>query len=312
MKQLYVKFALFILPIFLVLLLFPIDKLNVYKGIENDCMGRGKWIYDRLFENEKPIDILFLGSSHTLNSIDDKSITESLAKQRQIEVVNFGYCRSGRNLTYVLLQDVIANKNLNKLIIEVRENEDLYSHPMFPYLGDMGDVLLPVMLYNRDFASDYVDYLTYKIALIQESVLNQDSVQVTDWRPYGFAPVPDTAELILMNEKKANRDPSVFDKSEMERDFYLKFPRTYLEKIASTCEKHGIEMSFLYLPSFGWEMETPLEMNTYLKYGEVLIPPKSIFEDPNNWYDPNHLNGTGAQLVSNWLSTELKKTSDSI
>jgi len=50
-------------------------------------------------------------------------------------------------------------------------------------------------------------------------------------------------------------------------------------------------------------------MMTYRKYGEVLIPPHEIFEDPDNWFDENHLNRAGASKLSAWVSGQIKKKS---
>ena len=310
MKRLYINLFLFIVPIALVVLVIPIDKLKVYQGLKNDCMSRGIWIYDRLFENPVPIDIAFLGSSHTINSVNDELIETELSGLESVNVVNFGYCRLGRNLTYALVEEIIVSKKVNALVIEVREDEDRYSHPMFPYIARGEDVLMPVLLFNRDIGQDYFDHVSYKVALIQDELFAANHPHQASLQNHGFAPVPDTATIELMNEARATRDKSKYDLDGIERDFYMSFPRTYLNKIALLCDQHKIRMYFLYLPAFGWGLEVPSEMETYKKHGRVLIPPMSIFEDLDNWYDPNHLNEAGAEQLSTWLASEFKEISN--
>jgi hypothetical protein len=37
----------------------------------------------------------------------------------------------------------------------------------------------------------------------------------------------------------------------------------------------------------------------------VLLPPKNIYENQENWYDDNHLNQTGAKELSLWLAEQI-------
>ena len=81
--------------------------------------------------------------------------------------------------------------------------------------------------------------------------------------------------------------------------------RIYLKKISKTCSDRNIDIYFLFLPSYGSYLDQPKEYHTYLKYGEVLIPPKEIFENQTNWYDENHLNQAGANELSVWIVEQI-------
>ena len=109
MKRLYKHIILFFLPVLLLIIIVPVNKRQKYLGLENDCFNHAIWIYDRLYKNSKPVDIAFLGSSHTINGINDKLIEEEL-KRYNMTAANFGYCRLGRNLSYVLLKEIIKTK----------------------------------------------------------------------------------------------------------------------------------------------------------------------------------------------------------
>jgi hypothetical protein len=62
---------------------------------------------------------------------------------------------------------------------------------------------------------------------------------------------------------------------------------------------------FLYLPSYGRSYFEPRELETYRKMGPVLIPPRALFEDQNNWHDKDHFNTAAANKLSEWIAKQL-------
>ena len=95
MKTIFQNSALFLLPIIVLLLFIPINVRKQYEGLSGDCANHAIWIYDRIVKNETPIDIAFIGSSHTMHAVNDKSLTENSHGKN---ITNLGYCRFGRNL----------------------------------------------------------------------------------------------------------------------------------------------------------------------------------------------------------------------
>ena len=93
----------------------------------------------------------------------------------------------------------------------------------------------------------------------------------------------------------------------LERYFYMTYSRIYLKKLSELCIENNIRLKFLYIPGYGSNEKAPLEMMTYQKYGDVLIPPHEIFADPDNWGDENHLNRAGAEKLSEWVATCIRK-----
>ncbi|MFH1320995.1 MAG: hypothetical protein ABII90_10130 [Bacteroidota bacterium] len=309
MKKFYQKIALFSMGlalIFLIVALIPIDKRLRYQNLENDCFNQGIWIHDRIFLNPRPIDIAFIGSSHTINGINDELI-ESNIQGQNLKVANLGYCRLGRNFSYSLVKDILKSKKPKWIIIEVREDEDRYSHPIFPYIADEKDVFLPYLLFNRDFINDYYHAFLYKLQLLQDAACKKDKYVPERKNNYGFASSQDTASSELLNEYKLKRSKPKPKLSQFQKNFYMVYPRRYLKKINTLVkEQHGFIL-FLYFPSYGSNLDKPLEYDTYKEYGEVLIPPKEIFNDQNNWYNENHLNKTGANALTNWLSEQINR-----
>ena len=132
---------LFVSPFLVLIFVIPVDSRMKFEGLKDDCFNHGIWIYDRIHNNEKATDIVFLGSSLTINSINDPLIEQGL--DNTTSVVNFGYCRLGMNMNYALWKEVLKKKKPRYLILEVREGGGRYGHPIFPYVAASEDVILP-------------------------------------------------------------------------------------------------------------------------------------------------------------------------
>jgi hypothetical protein len=306
MKRLIRNILIFLLPVFLLIVIIPVNKRLIYSGLINDCSNHGIWIYDRIHLNEKPIDIAFFGSSHTLNAVNDRLIEDSL-KNMQLMVTNFGYCRLGNNLIYVFLKELVKTKKVKAMILEVREDENLFSHPIFPYITDSKDVLLSYPWFNKDQLKDIFIHFAYKTENIQKILFNRDSISNLNIENFGFLYSTDTASIFDLDAIKIDRNKPKLRQSSIQREFQMKYPRKYLEKIKNICDANNIKLYFLYIPAYGTPFFKPLEFDTYLKYGEVLLPPAEILEDKTNWTDINHLNLPGANKLSGWLAMKIRK-----
>ena len=162
MKKLYQNIMLFALPLLIMIIWLPVDRKLKYAGLKDACYNHGLWLYNRIFEDNKPTDIVFLGSSHTINGIDDQYIEEQL-KPYHLTAANLGYCRLGRNLHYVLLKELLEVKHPDYVILEIREDENRYSHAVFPYLASTSEVLMAEPFFNRDFFKDIFLHCSYKL-----------------------------------------------------------------------------------------------------------------------------------------------------
>lgn len=303
MKRLLKNIILFCIPLLVVLIILPVDKRSKYQGLEDDCFNHGIWVHDRVFNNEKPIDIAFLGSSRTINGIDDELITSQLVG---VNAINLGYCRLGRNLTYVLLKEISQAQGLKAVVVEVREKEDRYSHPIFPHLAYSQDAILPNPFFNRDMLSDMWTHFAYKIEVTQDVIYRQGTSFPISENAFGFTSHTETASTAYLDEVLQKKSVPKKQASQTEQDFHNNYARVYLRKISNYCSQNDIELYFLFMPGYGTPDETPGEYETYQKYGKVLIPPRKIFTKQSNWFDENHLNEAGARELSDWVAGEIK------
>lgn len=306
MKKLSLHITLFLIPVLVILILYPVNKRQRYLSLKDDCFNHGVWLHDRIFENTIPVDIAFIGSSHTINGIDDKLIETELGSfNKKCHVLNMGYCRLGRNMHYTLLKELLKEKKPKVLVLEVTESENRYSHPIFPYVAEQKDALLPTLFFNKDVLKDMYTAVAFKTQLMQEDLFSQKQSPPIDLTPYGFSGHADTAKATLLDSFYVKRNKPEEKQSELARRFYNTYPLSYLQKMEGICKENQIQLYFLYMPAYGVS-SPPAEKEYYQAHGKLLCPPYSIFEKKEYWFDENHLNFAGTKALSKWVSGQLK------
>jgi hypothetical protein len=308
MKQILLKIALFfsLLAIPLVtLFILPYSEEFAYHYIEHDCYNHGAWIYDRIVHNPAPIDIAFIGSSHTIHAYQDKKLTESLGRNYQI--TNLGYCRYGRNLEYTLLRMLLEHKTPKLIVIEVHEDEEKNSHDIFPYLAKTSDLLCPPTPINRDYFADLFNGASARLEYFKARFIFRKKYPEQDAELFGYAATKRivTAEELKENEsawkKRLARTPI-----QAIEQIQMKYPFAYLEKMITLLKERNIPIFFVYLPEYGSNLKSLKYAEYYQDLAPLLIPPQSIFNDTANWMDASHLNDKGSEIFSEWMAEQLK------
>ncbi|MFT7592132.1 MAG: hypothetical protein ACI9UJ_002061 [bacterium] len=285
---------LFLLPLVIAIALLPeSDKLR-YAGLKAECSGKSEWMHNRIAINPKPIDVAYIGSSHVINGIEDAIIMRKQANAEQ--VVNFGFCRLGRDLQYQIIKDITAGHALRTIVLEVREFENKSSHPVFPFIGTTKNVLGANIVHNPKYLPNVFQHLSYKTQLTQDLLYN-DSNSTFKFRDTGFPEWVETRKL------DSNLYPVCRNETLLVNTTFPKFSRHYLQLISDLCYSKGISFKFIYLPSFN-SNAIPVHMEVYESFGTVFIVPDSIMRNPNNWFDVQHFNHYGATKVSEWLADQ--------
>lgn len=309
MKAFVKKIVLFSLPVFiglLVVFFIKADREFCYNYIKGDCDTRGKLFYKRLETKSAGVDYLFVGSSKTMNGINDRLIEDSLNKRspEHLRLYNAGYCRFGRNLDFLLCKEFSKNNALKKIFVEVRADESTTSHPMFPFLANGREILqgakalngkLPSELYNHSLMN--LNYLRCELKL-EKKEKNKYKLEL-----HGYNNIDRVMEKEMLEEfykDELNKNKSV-DKDALE----YRYSHYYLNRIKTLCEKKNIELNFIFMPSFGNTTKLPAFKEEYEKWGKVIIGPDSIFNNKSYWKDVAHFNTAGATAFSNFLAKEL-------
>jgi len=308
MEKIIHKLILFFsLIVFSIVSLFILPYSNefAYHFIENDCYNHGSWIYDRINHNPAPIDVAFIGSSHTLHAIQDRKLEELLAQN--VHFANLGYCRYGRNIEYLFLKMLLSHKTPKLIVIEVHEDEEKNSHNIFPFLADTKDLLLPPTVLNRDYFSDVFHGGSARLEYFKAKYIFNKKYPAPTSELYGYAASNRIASETELDENSkswqsrlSRKTPEAIEKVQSE------YPFAYLEQMIKMIQEKNIQVMFIYLPESGSQARSPKWATYYLKIAPVLIPPVDLLREKSNWMDAGHLNDSGSEKLTAWMANQLK------
>ena len=311
MNQFTKNIIRFIVPFLIgitALFLIPVNKNFSYHFVKGECDDKASWIYHRIFEQEKNIDIAFTGASQTSCAIMDELIEKELTKikGKTTNVANLGYCRRGRDIQYVMLKELFRHKKPSVLVIEVAEDEPKKSHPVFPYLAESNDLWGSFVFFNQRFFLNIWKGIAVRFEYLKFRLF-QNEYKIIQTQPgFGYIPSTQTAppEVIRQNEidwqnRLSKTKPAII------RNVELNYSKHYIKKIASLANKNNCKIIFLYLPESGSGMKTPLLKDYYKDLGELIILPDSIISKHSNWKDATHFNDLGAALTSDFIVSKL-------
>ena len=287
----------------LLLLLIPVDRQKSFSFTNENCMGQGTWVYNRLCKDTTPIDIAFIGSSHIICGVNDSLLENRLTAYSDIHIANLGYCRLGRNLHHSLINELLLSKQPQYIILEVSERENRVGHPEFGYFARPGELLMPVWFYNPGIFTDIYNALGMRMAIMKKYLHGNQVTVLPPQRRYGYLnayEAGNTEELAAKREKNKSWQRA----RGITRWWNNHYPLSYLERIKRDVETEGCKLLFLYLPAHG-AISEPEEAEFYRTNGTLLIAPDSIYTRPEYWKDADHLNAFGADVLTEWLATEL-------
>ena len=294
-------FILGLLIIAIVILLVPIDKKYQYAFVKNVCSLKSNYIYHRIYEDTLPVDVVFLGSSHTMCGINDSIVQSVLEAQgRHLQVSNLGFCRLGRDLEYAIFKDLLRRKKPKLLVLEVRQEEPELSHPDFGSIADIGDVLNPPLIINQSYFGDLTGAFTVRLNYIRD-VLFQNDINAPYEAPHlAFLQkniVADTSVLYTGVRHRWERYYSHTRPAWGDR-IMTSYPKSYVKMMMDMAKANNIKVVMLYIPNFGYPYHKPKELNYYRQITDVILMPDSFLDNEKNWMEDEHLNRSAADILS--------------
>ncbi len=303
---------LFSLPVVaLVLLVFctPLDKQFAYSFVEGDCSGHGKWIHDRIHENEQPIDVAIIGTSVGWGLFDDHTLSKMLSdhKGKKINVANLSYCRPGFNMRTLVIEEVISAKKPQHIIIELRWEPSSGGHPIFGYLATHDMLHSPPTLLYQPYPLDLLKALTVRWEQLKTNLYPEKSYRA-DTSPYGVGRSTVMVDQQFMHRfllKRQKEEP--FPKETIQNKIHYYVYWKNLEYISDLCKKENIRLSFCYVNHYG---RSTAELNNEEKIenlATVWYPPDSIFQNPAYYSDIVHFNVDGTDAITPFLFEKLSE-----
>ncbi|MFC7478313.1 hypothetical protein ACFQS7_28520 [Dankookia sp. GCM10030260] len=301
-------------------LAIPHDRYIRWQEMRSEAWARLGWIYERVHFDPTPIDIAFIGTSHSMNGVDGAAVQAALATAGGgcRHVVNFGFPSYGRNLHWLIARELLEHREVRTLVLEVFENESRKAHPFFINVADVSDIVEAPLLINLNYVTDIAQLPARQVMLGLKTLLperfglrrsfdparydghdvdNTRQVQVggvalTPLRDRVLPPAQlDRVAARMRAAKNTNMLGARFEALE------YRYPRYYLDRILDLARQRGVTVKFLYLPGYAYVGAAPRDPGLYAGHGEVLAT-GDLLADPGYWYDPDHLNLQGAAVLS--------------
>lgn len=289
---------------------------------------RAKWVFERIHFDATPIDVAFIGTSHTQSAIDSEFVEQVLReKGRDLHVVNFAIPHLGRDMHYLVVRELVENRRVSTLVVELQEGEARAPHPAFGLLGDVRDLVEAPLLVNTDYFSNLARLPQRQAALFSRTALpklfdlqrdfQRDSYEGPHWNDTLQAHgIMATRTKIFpaehFDQAVAHLSEVLESKQKLGRMIELPFFRhrllyrynlLYLEDLLDLAQRNGIDVVFLYLPFFRGPA-LPVDIELIKSYGPVLTP-RSILDDASSWQNEDHFNVYGARRLSRWIGEQL-------
>ncbi len=312
--------------------LLPDDRYVRFNSLHDPAVVKAGWIYERIHYDPTPIDVVFIGTSHTVFGVDSKQTEQDYhdATGQELHVVNFALQHLGRNVHFLLAREAIENRQVKLLVIEVLENESRSLHPAFSALANPSDFLSAPLIVNPSYLADLSRLPFRQVSLFLSTLLPEafgaqrnfvpalyrgahwdDTYAETGSPRYPISPVHPRvghhtpAEMALQRQ---HYEQLLADSTFLSNPFPRLMRRAnlfYVKEIAELARKRRVALRFLYLPSYG-DPPTPVYVDTYRQFGPIWYPAE-VLRDPSRWLDVNHLNHDGATALAEWLAARLSE-----
>jgi hypothetical protein len=309
------------------LALLPHDPYLRFQQLAGESVQylRVKWIYERIHHDPTPIDVAFVGTSHTQSGVDSELVENALAAAgERRHVVNFAVPHLGRDIQYLVVKELLASRKVQTLVLEVQQVESRAPHPGFQRLASKAELLQAPVLINTGLVENF-----------SRLPLRELELHIKTARPAwfglqaGFDPAsyagphyddtylphgttkPRTAvyplahfapELAAIRADIAGKEALAkrFDSSLFEENPLYRYNSHYLREIVALAAHHKVQLVFMYLPYLQAD-ETPPQLAWFAQRGPVLVP-RAVIGDPALWQNADHLNVYGARVLSPWLA----------
>ena len=309
------------------LVLLPGDRYLRFKQVSSESIHylRAKWIYERIHFDSTPIDIAFIGTSHTQSAIDSRIVEESLVERgKKLHAVNFAIPHLGRDLHYLIVRELLENRQVGELVVELQEFEARAPHPAFQRLAEVHDLATAPIVINTGFFESLVRLPLRQGELFvrahrdeRATMFDGAGYEGVHWDDtyllHGVStPRTSTHSAADLDERAASLRKALVEKEVMARRFSVsgarcsllnRYNRIYLRDLLDLARRHGVHVTFLYLPFFHGP-DQPAEAAFFREFGETLTP-RDVLDDASSWLNVDHLNVFGARRASRWIGQRL-------
>jgi hypothetical protein len=269
-------------------------------------------VYERIARDPRPIDVAFIGTSHTVTGIDDRGIEEALARAGvRANVVNLGMVWRGRDMHLLLTKQLLANKAPQLIVLEINEHEPPYGHLLMPYVASASDMFCCRFWAELNFSQMFLLFLKEQFYGTLSMLWSPAPLSAGTPRAlqYGWDPTDQTWDAeTAHNMSLGDRLEKLMGSSTRAATYKLvsSFGDEIVRQIVDLAHSRHVKIVFLYLPEYIYAADPrPENIRFYHDMGPVLVPPQSVVANRTNWGDFAHLNRSGALELVPHLSAAI-------
>ncbi len=297
----------------LLLLAFaPRPLANKLSTLQDDGLRLAE-VLERIDQDTNPIDIAFIGTSHTMDGIDDSDLQASLEKAGvRANVANLGVMWMGRDLHLWLTRRLLAHKTPKLIVLEINEHEPPYGHPLMPYVAAASDMLCCRFWDEFNFPKMFLLFLKEQfygsISLAWTPFSRAAAAGAPQWE-HGWHPLDGIWDARIPRALSlGDRIEGLMGSNSRSLAYELTsdFGRQAVRQIVEEARAAHVSIVFLYLPEFQYASRAePENIRFYSELAPVIVPPEDLVANRLNWWDFAHLNRNGAQEFVPYLSAQL-------
>jgi hypothetical protein len=312
-------------------------------------LGPYAWIEQQVFEERSRIDLLFAGSSHVWAGIDNPALQAEMAHARHGSAVvrTVGWPRSGYDIVYFVVKDLLAHRKVKALVLydEVAQDDvQAAAHHWFRY-ADEPKALSGIPFHDAAalYAASVLGMPRNVLSLLRSNgepdpapltkSIWEGGMHRADLFPerlgaltahisYGydptfvaFAPPPAIARAEIYSAATSAH----FRFTETAIPLYQ---RVFLERIATLAKEHDTTLVFLDIPTFTerknqtsseqlcWPRELPGRVRV------VGVSPADLFAGLSDnqvqrlYFDEGHFNANGQRFFTEAVASALIQVAD--
>jgi hypothetical protein len=275
--------------------------------------------YERVHFDARPIDVVVLGSSKPQLGASATRIQQTLAAMgKPANVENFAVSATGRNIEYVLTEEILKTKSPKVIVLDVYHFPFFYGHPAFKYVAPAQEILAQPAPLLHNYAVDLVSLPARQAKLAFADLAPglsgmhaQFDPAITAARRTDFSTGTFISEGKIINmslevppEKLRKEIVPDQRQTAIDRLLYRRFndgdDRVYLRQIVELAHAHGVKLIFCSYPNF--EEHSPIADAQGLRtYGPILD--NGDLADTSRIYEnAQHFNHEGAMILSDRLA----------
>jgi hypothetical protein len=307
----------------------PDDPYMRFATLDHTIQNRVRWIYERIWFDPAPIDVAIIGPSRSGAGVSSPRLEADLAATgHPLRTVNFSLPENGRDLNWVILEQLLSTKHPRLIVIGVLEKPSRFGHPAYKYVAPAIDVIDPAYFGNLNYLSNLI-YLPYRQLRLTAARLLPGAFDLpTRFDPGHYRGSNDdtTRSFQAADGHVVDRDHRV-NKTSLEaqvadfergirppllgtagRDVEFGDDRVYVARMARLATAHGARVAFLFLPYYTGPAAVQ-EMAHYARFGPLLDG--SFVANHDEWYsDVAHLNHEGAIVLTDWLAPQVARLTE--